>query len=107
MELTIDLLRKLSNDDTMMVTQHAEMRCRLRGIRLDDIQSAIRTGEIIESYPDDFPHPSCLVSGTDCRELPLHVVAGASKETLWIITAYQPSIQKWKNDFKTRKAANE
>ena len=33
----------------------------------------------------------------------LHVVVGISDTRIWLITAYEPSIEQWNNDFKVRK----
>ena len=105
MTITIEQLRKLCTDDTMMITHHAETRCRIRGIAFQDICRAIMQGEIIEQYPEDTPYPSCLVLGYSLGR-PLHVVTGVSNDMLWIITAYCPGSGKWENDFKTRKAVS-
>ena len=105
MDITIDQLRKLCTDDTMMITHHAQLRCRVRGIALQDIHQAIEQGEIIEQYPEDAPYPSCLLLGYS-NDKPLHIVAGASNDMLWIITVYCPNASKWEADFKTRKAVS-
>lgn len=34
-----------------------------RDISRADVKNCIMHGEIIEDYPDDFPHPSCLIFG--------------------------------------------
>ncbi|MCL1806365.1 MAG: DUF4258 domain-containing protein [Oscillospiraceae bacterium] len=47
----------------MAVTKHARIRLAERGITVNDLQNAIRTGEIIKQYEDDTPFPSCLVLG--------------------------------------------
>jgi hypothetical protein len=36
----------------------------------------------------------------------MHVVAGVGDGKLWIITEYHPTLEKWENDYKTRKAEN-
>jgi hypothetical protein len=66
---------------------------------------AILHGEIIEEYPDDYPFPSCLILCILLNKKPLHVVAGFNDcdNTIWLITAYYPSPEKWEADFKTRK----
>ena len=61
-------------------------------------------GEIIESYPDDYPYPSALILGYDSNSNPLHIVAGIGDESLKIVTTYYPSLDKWESDYKTRKA---
>jgi len=105
MDIIIQQVRSLCKDESMVLTQHATLRCRMRDILLDDIQVAIQNGDIIESYPDDFPHPSVLISGKDLKHEPLHIVVGMSESMLWIITAYFPDSAKWEADYKTRKAA--
>ena len=39
-------------------------------------------GEIIEDYPDDFPHPSCLVFGYAVNNKIIHVVVSMDKENI-------------------------
>lgn len=56
--ITLDILRNLCKDETILMTKHVYNRCRERGIRYSDIKNAILNGEIIEQYPDDFPYPS-------------------------------------------------
>jgi len=102
--LNMDDLRKLCTDETIVLTQHLLLRMRERGIKYDDVVYAITNGEIIEQYPDDYPHPSCLVLGTtvpDRRHL--HVVCGVGSGWLWVISTYYPSTEKWESDYKTRK----
>ena len=98
-----DIQKLAENDDVVVVTQHSMKRFRERGIRYDDIIACIKSGEIIEQYPNDFPNPSCLVLGSTCSGKYLHVVCGTDGEYLWIITAYYPSEDKWTSDYKTRK----
>lgn len=102
-DITIDILRSLCNDETIFMTQHMYNRCRERGIKYDDIKSAIMSGEIIEQYPDDFPYPSCLTLGITMVGRYLHVVCGVSEEQIWIVTAYYPDPDKWETNFKMRK----
>ena len=102
--MNIDVLKEITNnDDKVIITGHAAARLRIRGIRYDDIICAVRSGEIIEMYPDDYPYPSCLVLGASVKGRKLHVVCGSDNEYVWIITAYYPSEDKWLEDFKTRR----
>jgi len=89
------------------MTQHAELRRRQRGISIPDIRQAIITGEIIEDYPNDYPYPSSLVLGYGISNEPLHLVCGIGNNTLFVITAYKPSGEKWETDWKTRKERKE
>ena len=61
-------------------------------------------GEIIEEYPTAYPYPCALFLGYTCENKPLHVVAGTDGTELWLITAYYPTLDKWDNDYKSRKA---
>lgn len=106
MELNIEELRRICSPENIEITLHAAKRFGQRGIFVKDIISCIKNGEIIEQYPDDYPFPSCLVLGLSIKGQHLHVVVGSNLETLWIVTAYFPSLQKWENDYKTRREGN-
>ena len=95
-------LRELCNDDTIQITAHVLKRCRERKITLDDIIRCIMYGEIIESYPEDYPYPSALVMEYK-KGKPIHVVAGVGEGKLWVITAYFPNPDKWECNFRIRK----
>jgi len=103
--LSMDEIKPACTADTMVFTDHVRERMRERGIKYGDIESAIKNGEIIEQYVDDKPYPGCLILGYS-NENPLHVVASLDHNTLWIITAYTPTLAKWEEGYKTRKAAS-
>ena len=100
--LNIASIRELYDKKTVVLTQHFLDKLEIRDIKLVDIKTAIQSGEIIEQYPDDYPHPSCLILGYS-ENKPLHVVIGNSGDVLWLITAYVPDSEKWDDDYKTRK----
>lgn len=77
-----------------------------RGIFRKDVLSAVLNGEIIEQYPDDRPYPSCLVFGLSEKNEKLHVVCGCDGETVVVITAYRPTLDKFEDDYKTRREHN-
>lgn len=72
-----------------------------RNISTDDLFSAIRAGEIIESYLDDEPCPSVLMLGF-IRDHAYHVVLGICNDHLRVITAYMPDDEHW-IDTRTRR----
>lgn len=102
-ELDITDYQSLCQDEHIAVTQHAYKRFRERGIALDDIEQCIRTGRIIEEYPDDTPFPSCLVLGKACKGSPLHVVISRDSDFIYVITAYYPDPDKWDTTFSCRR----
>ena len=82
---------------------HAIERMFQRDIEECQVEEVVENGEIIEEYYDDKPYPSFLVFGEN-ENLPLHVVYAIDKENnVIIITAYRPNLEKWQNDFRTRK----
>lgn len=88
-------------------TEHArrEMESEPYGvIRVEDVVQCLRTGEIIEEYPDDRPYPSCLILGRTTAGRPLHVVCAPvlSEQRLIIITTYQPDPDRWDPEFRRR-----
>lgn len=85
---------------------HAIERMFQRRISAKDVRHVLKTGEVIESYPDDIPYPSCLVLGWRAQR-PLHVVVAdnaAGCETI-VITVYEPDAQSWEADFRRRKGS--
>ena len=74
-----------------------------RGISIDDVVSALTSGEIIEQYPSDYPFPSCLVLGHTNKGAALHIVCGSNGIELWLITAYFPNPSEWTDDYRERK----
>lgn len=67
------------------------------------MKHCIRAGEIIEDYPTDYPHPSCLIFGYTIGAKVLHVVVGCDGEYIYIITAYYPNTDIFQEDLKTRR----
>ena len=55
------------------------------------------TGEIIETYIDDRPYPSCLVYGMTSGGEPLHSVWGYDdvERVGALITVYRPDPERW------------
>jgi hypothetical protein len=101
-----DILEKVyqSADKKILFLPHAirQMSKPDRMISTADIRSVIKTGEIIEDYPDDTRGYSCLMLGfTDKR--PLHVVCAPKDDYLAIITAYLPSNKEWESGYRKRK----
>jgi len=101
--MKIEDLRKLCAEDKIKWSLHAMKRLRERKISIDDFIYCIKIGEIIEPYPDDYLHPSCLIFGYSMAKQPLHVVIGCDKSFIYAIIAYHPNPEEWELDLKTRK----
>ena len=101
--MDIENIRRLCESGSIRWTDHAIKRMIQRGIHRSDIKHVCDNGDIIERYPDDYPHPSCLISGITLGHRHLHIVCGISGGELWIISAYHPSPEKWTQEFSKRK----
>jgi Domain of unknown function (DUF4258) len=84
--------------------QHAVKRMHERCISEAEVEHAIASGTVFESYPNDTPYPSALLLGHAGIKA-IHVVyADVVNENLRIIiTVYEPDPEIWCNDLKTRR----
>jgi len=101
--VTIDDIKQLCQNNSIRWTDHAIKRIIQRDISRADVKYVLTNGEIIEQYPDDYPHPSCLVLGVLPKHRYIHVVCGIGNNELWIISAYHPDPEKWTNNFSKRR----
>lgn len=99
----ISQVKELCLQKKIKWSTHAAVRIQERGISRKDVIHCLADGEMIEEYPTDFPHPSCLVFGYTLDKKIIHVVVGCDGEYVYVITAYFPSINKFEKDMKTRK----
>ena len=85
-------------------TNHAVKQMFSRNINIDEVKNVINKGEIVINYPTDKPYPSRLVVAI-LNNRPLHVVYSYNKNsnTIIVVTAYEPSLELWENNYKTRK----
>ncbi|MEW6173021.1 MAG: DUF4258 domain-containing protein [Bacillota bacterium] len=106
--MDIKFIRQAVSLERYEISQHAERERRNDGLNLADIENAVRTGEVIEDYPDDQRGASCLVFGWAHDGRPVHLVVGfLLREWIRIITVYVPNPVKWEPDWKTRKRGQE
>ena len=83
--------------------RHALERMLERDISRREVKMTLRDGEIIENYETDVPFKSALFFYIDSK--PIHVVASLDEatKTIYVITAYVPSITHFYEDLKTRR----
>lgn len=99
----IENIRKRVEVGDYRITIHAFERCVERSISPEEIKDVILSGEIIEDYMKDKYGPSCLIYGITEAKRILHV--HCSIDSVWIITAYDPTLNpdRWDKDFKRRR----
>ena len=103
--LNQDELRQALSVGRFEWRQHILQRLAERGIRHATVLEVLRTGARIEDYPEDTPYPSALFLGwVDIK--PLHVVVALDAQSQWayIITAYEPDLEHFESDYRTRKS---
>lgn len=103
MVIDIQNLQMYYQEDRVLISDHAAMLCKQRGIKIKDIRYAVNNGEIVEQYPDDFPFPSCLILGRTRSNQWIHLVMSDEGSMSRVITAYYPDKDKWSDDLKKRK----
>ena len=83
---------------------HATKRMFEREIEENDVLETLENGIIIEDYKDNYPFPSVLVNRDNETKRPVHIVIGidADLNRLYIITVYEPDIDKWRDNFRKR-----
>ncbi len=98
----LDDLREIFKAGKCHYTIHAQEQMALRHIRTIELTEAILgdKAEIIERYPDDKYSPSCLIYGVTTDGRILHLQSNFQGI---IITVYEPDLDKWNKDFKTRR----
>jgi hypothetical protein len=103
----IEKIRRCFETDSVFYTGHAiyEMRNEELGQIIDkEVYEVICSGEVIEKYLYDKPHPSVLIFGKTAGGQPLHVVCAHNKEEnlVIVITAYCPHPDLWV-DYRRRR----
>jgi hypothetical protein len=83
--------------------KHALERMLERNISRREVKMTLQNGEIVESYESDIPFASALFFYIDSK--PVHVVASLDEttQTIFVITAYVPSITHFNTDLKRRR----
>lgn len=83
-------------------TLHAAQQRIARNITRSEVEQILKNGEIIEDYPKHHYGPACLIFGRTSKKRVLHILCSL-RETLDIITIYEPTLLKWDEDLKTRR----
>ena len=85
-------------------TYHVNMRLKGRFIAREAILSSVDSYEIIEEYPKDKYLPSYLIYARYQNQIVhIQIAVNTKNDRVIIITAYEPTIDQWEEDFKTRR----
>ncbi|MFA6033474.1 MAG: DUF4258 domain-containing protein [Myxococcota bacterium] len=82
-------------------SSHAVIRMRQRCILPSEIVEGLPGADVVDEYPDDERGESvlCLISG----DRPFHVHVAPKPYGLVVVTCYEPGMDKWCKDLKTRR----
>jgi hypothetical protein len=80
------------------------MRLKGRLIPREAVVASVDSYEIIEQYPRDKCLPSYLMYASYRGQvIHIHVATDVENDSVTIVTAYRPTLDKWQKDFKTRR----
>jgi hypothetical protein len=80
------------------------MRLKGRFIPRQAILSSANSYEIIEEYPEDKYLPSYLIYAKyEHQIIHIQIATDLDNESVTIVTAYKPTLDKWEKDLKTRR----
>lgn len=83
---------------------HARRSMFARSISDECVEHILSSGEVIEDYPQAFPFPAKLLFGWfNGRAIHVVVAENKSKRQAIVVTTYEPTLDKWKSDLKTRR----
>lgn len=102
--MDIEKLKIAVEENNIEWRKHVFQRMLERNIDRADVKKVVIEGEMIENYEDDKPFPSALFFKF-INNRPLHAVAAFDERQnkVYIITSYEPNLEIFENDFKTRK----
>ncbi len=84
--------------------KHVLQKLAERGIPQESVREVLLQGVGIRDYADDKPFSSALFLGY-VSSSPLHVVAACDEQSrrVYIITAYEPSLEIFEADYRTKR----
>jgi Domain of unknown function (DUF4258) len=103
MTASIEEIRQKIADEQFEFSKHAVDQSISLNILVIEVRESIANGQIVEDYPDDKYGASCLISRytQDKRSIHIHC-SYHSRPLIKIITLYEPSPQRWNDDFTQR-----
>ena len=93
----LERIKNLAAAEQIRITQHAQEEMVEDEITLDEMVKAIKSAEMLESYPEHRRGACCLICGLTEKRRPLHMVCTTAQPVLVIITVYEPKSPKWES----------
>ncbi len=102
--MDIEKLKVAIKNGNIEWRKHVLQKMLERNIKREYIKKVILEGEMINSYEDDKPFPSALFLKF-INNKPLHALVAfdENQNKAYIITSYEPSLEIFESDYRTRK----
>ena len=98
--LKAEWIKEKTGKGDWYISRHGDDERQKDGIRIDEIETTLRGGVILEQYADTGRGDSCLIAGFALEGKPIHVVCGRRGSSLVVITVYVPKPPKFKNPWE-------
>ncbi|HEB30466.1 MAG TPA: DUF4258 domain-containing protein [Spirochaetes bacterium] len=105
MSKTFKKIINLIEKDEIRISNHGYDELAEDGLLVKEIIESVKSGKVVEDYPEYSKGPCVLVLQRDKEENPIHVVWGIPKNVSTpavLVTAYIPDCSIWKDDFLER-----
>lgn len=99
-------IREKATERKIKWTRHALNELASEPVSVSEVETALQQAEVIEDYPHLHRYlPDCLVLTFVFPKEPIHCVIALNEphDYILIVTVYQPTVQEWKDDWRTRK----
>lgn len=97
----LKIIQSVSEGNYRYTIHGAQQRIE-RSLNRYEIEEAIKSGGIIEDYPEHHYGSACLILGKTKQGKVVHIVC-SQREMVDIITVYEPDLIDWEADLKTRR----
>jgi len=102
--LNLEVLRQAIREGRLEWRKHVLQKLVERGVAQSAVLEVLTSGERIRDYAEDRPFPSALFLGYIGGK-PLHAVVACDEANrrAFIITAYEPSLEVFDADYRTKR----
>ncbi|HHT9106953.1 MAG TPA: DUF4258 domain-containing protein [Candidatus Wujingus californicus] len=96
----IEWIQKRVRKGEYYFSRHGDQERQNDNLTIEEVEEALSTGRILETYENTGRGGSCLVAGFTNTGKPIHAVCGERGDWLVLITVYIPSPPKFKTPYE-------
>ena len=99
-------IRRKAIERQIKWSRHALAELASEPVSVVDVEVALEQAQVIEDYPHLYRYlPDCLILAFVSAGWPIHCVIALNEpqDYVLIVTIYQPDVEEWEDDWKTRK----